>query len=461
MCVLQLCTCREEIQQLEGIQKGLLTKLGQRETTGHSGALSSSLLSSSQYHQSLLPQDVIALRCSGTRTIDEAPPSAPPILVNDTSEGGVVSPGSTYSVRSQSPSSPCVSRDQHEIVEAVFSENSSSSTSLHQSDNPTQSELTSTTVRGKSPPPSDEPFLVQSPREDSRDREEAGIGGSQIPLTADSSRSGSLTDVSSCSRDSSSVTPQSESHVEGQGVTLEQRMKPDSLRHSEEDELDDSDSECCLARAGSPHSSKKDELDVKLDKCESQDLEKLPKSTTTSSTTSATSHLTSVTCATTVARQPDLPAGKTTTVSTTPPSLLQTCHDSTSEPQRSSLLADQTKHPPENLKNPPSRRATLPPSVRLPNFFMTPQQLEESMRSLRAGALSRPPPKTHSGATSPPKPAWLQEHHHSHHESLAAHLKTLQEVRAYLEARRTVDRSPQTCEISAAETQRLARIFST
>jgi hypothetical protein len=89
---------------------------------------------------------------------------------------------------------------------------------------------------------------------------------------------------------------------------------------------------------------------------------------------------------------------------------------------------------------------------------MTPQQLEESMRSLRAGALSRAPPRTHT--TTPCVQA--QCHHHHCVPSVTTHLKTLQEVRTYLESRRTAvaDRRPKDKEISAMETQRLARIFS-
>lgn len=100
------------------------------------------------------------------------------------------------------------------------------------------------------------------------------------------------------------------------------------------------------------------------------------------------------------------------------------------------------------------------PAVGLPNFFMPPQDLEQSMRSLRATVLSRPPPRElfqgprtdnspHSTTTTSGK--------HSNQRAFT----TVQEVNRYLESRRA-DKTPQHRhrELSAAETQRIARIFS-
>jgi len=85
--------------------------------------------------------------------------------------------------------------------------------------------------------------------------------------------------------------------------------------------------------------------------------------------------------------------------------------------------------------------------IHLPNFFMPPHELEQSMRSLRASVLSRPPPRRN------------QESAFDHHISTKQGFRTLQEVNQYLESRRTGD-AGQTEEISASQTQRIARIFS-
>jgi len=78
---------------------------------------------------------------------------------------------------------------------------------------------------------------------------------------------------------------------------------------------------------------------------------------------------------------------------------------------------------------------------------MPPHELEQSMRSLRASVLSRPPPRRN------------QESAFDHHISTKQGFRTLQEVNQYLESRRTGDVG-QTEEISASQTQRIARIFS-
>lgn len=44
---------------------------------------------------------------------------------------------------------------------------------------------------------------------------------------------------------------------------------------------------------------------------------------------------------------------------------------------------------------------SIPPKIQLPNFFMPPQELEQTMRRLKMTALTRPPPREfeHAGTT--------------------------------------------------------------
>ena len=92
------------------------------------------------------------------------------------------------------------------------------------------------------------------------------------------------------------------------------------------------------------------------------------------------------------------------------------------------------------------------PKVHLPNFFMPPHELEQSMRSLRACVLSRPP-RTQVTGHDPDKRTVDRP------VSTKQVFTTLQEVNQYLESRRTGD-GAQTMELSASQTQRVARIFS-
>ena len=94
------------------------------------------------------------------------------------------------------------------------------------------------------------------------------------------------------------------------------------------------------------------------------------------------------------------------------------------------------------------------PKVHLPNFFMPPHELEQSMRSLRrACVLSRPPPRTQVASHDPDKRTA------GGHVSTKQAFRTLREVNQYLESRRAGGEA-QTRELSASQTQRIARIFS-
>ena len=75
------------------------------------------------------------------------------------------------------------------------------------------------------------------------------------------------------------------------------------------------------------------------------------------------------------------------------------------------------------------------------------------MRSLRTGVLSRPPPRSQVTGHDPDKRTA------DGHVSTKQAFRTLQEVNRYLESRRTSD-GAQTSELSASQTQRIARIFS-
>ena len=78
------------------------------------------------------------------------------------------------------------------------------------------------------------------------------------------------------------------------------------------------------------------------------------------------------------------------------------------------------------------------PEVQLPNFFMPPQELEQAMRSLRASALSRPPPPGLFGST----PTYPQEVRDDTQDvahralSTQSSVRTLQDVDQFLRSRR-------------------------
>ena len=127
------------------------------------------------------------------------------------------------------------------------------------------------------------------------------------------------------------------------------------------------------------------------------------------------------------------------------------------------------------------------PEVSLPNFFMPPEELERAMRSLRAAALARPPPRK----------LFYADHTHSHHPQEKAarnptcgdldgggdqrlrgrgggdiagrlvscspqSVRTAQDVDQFLRSRRASGRAgdtqPQT--LSDRDAQRLSRIFA-
>ena len=108
----------------------------------------------------------------------------------------------------------------------------------------------------------------------------------------------------------------------------------------------------------------------------------------------------------------------------------------------------------------------LMPEVSLPNFFMPPRELEQTMRSLRASALSRPPPRTLFGDHNPPQtqPMDSCEAHLALLLQQSSQVRTLQDVNEFLKSRRA-GRDVQIeaghyQEISTKHAQRLSRIFT-
>lgn len=106
----------------------------------------------------------------------------------------------------------------------------------------------------------------------------------------------------------------------------------------------------------------------------------------------------------------------------------------------------------------------------LPNFFMPPEELEESMRRLRASALTRPPPRTRQVIEKENRTVKSTDIRTPYEPKSTLHdgtgntrtLRTLQEAHKYLDTRRG-QRSPVSVlpqDVSALETQRIARIFS-
>ena len=422
-------------------------------------------------HQTLQPlKEMTILRTSGMLPMDVAPPLAPPTLLHSrpsNSEG--FSEGMSQSVGLQSSPLEHAHRGPDKTIETTPSSKSSLSPSLLPADSLTQSEATSEQSLSVSPPPAPLGELSSSMHglveKEGERRQVASPEDTPTPLSG--SRSGSLTDVSMCSEDSSVVV---QSHdVEMQSI-LQQQIRtdlPDKLDGNEQLQLaSNSDSS---SESSSICSSPRPTLEAKVADVDKRDAlpssERFPTSTT--STTSMTSHQIAA-----------APLDTLTTVTTSMPHHTQTPHCSTSGQERSPkrLKNDSptltSKHPSKSTSDhtheqaPPPLLAPPPPlpTFQLPNFFMTPQQLEESMRSLRAGALSRTPPRipTHHPPPTTAHNMQAQCHHHHCVPSVASHLKTLQEVRSYLESRRTAttDTRPKAKEISAMETQRLARIFS-
>lgn len=107
--------------------------------------------------------------------------------------------------------------------------------------------------------------------------------------------------------------------------------------------------------------------------------------------------------------------------------------------------------------------------LRLPNFFMPPHELEQSMRSLRASALSRPPPRL-PGLFLTHQSRWRESRGTVGADSSCGQrtFRTVQEINEYLESRRDPEadvakqlppqRRPR--ELTTTEADRIARIFS-
>ena len=106
------------------------------------------------------------------------------------------------------------------------------------------------------------------------------------------------------------------------------------------------------------------------------------------------------------------------------------------------------------------------PEISLPNFFMPPQELEMTMRSLRASALSRPPPRSLFQGHSPPHHQMGTRDSSHTASSQSSGVRTLQDVNQFLESRRlssdvqSQSRSARCQELSAKAAQRLSRIFT-
>ena len=431
----------------------------------------------SSHHQRQL-KEMTALHINGpNKPREESPPTAPPTL--SYYAGDVPSIGRTHSIHSAHPPTQHDNHSQHREVETTpFERNSPSSPHINSH---TQSEQSSINVREKSPLP-DDPLSVQSSSEEDGNKLPHSEG-SQTPLTA-GTRSGSLTDVSTCSKGGSAILLLSCTEKLSPSELQQMKTESDALCQLNGDEQHGSD----LESSSECSSSGKSPPPLEEEGAESVVLRKSEMPTLATHTSSAVSHVPSHlnTDSTTVSMPPPpaplavsmplppAPLVKTTTVATTTAVTITTTtpsppHLSPTTTHHSTLQHEIARPPPTvhqftPLEHLPSKTessgASLQPparAVKLPNFFMTPQQLEESMRSLRASALSRAPPR--AGLDIPQPKTASPQRVQCHRESVAAHLKTLQEVRAYLESRRTTER-PHTREVSASETQRLARIFS-
>ena len=457
LVALCMCTCREDILELDGIHKRLLTKLCPWDSTDHSSQFMLSHL-----HQMQQPlKETTVLRTSGMRPMDEAPPLAPPTLLhNRPSISEDFSQGRSQSLGLQSSPLEHIHHDPSKTIETTLLDKSSPSPSLLPADSLIQSEAIS--EQSLSPPPAPGELSMHGLVEEDSERQVASPEDAPTPLTG--SRSGSLTDVSMCSEDSSVVV---QSHdIEMQSIS-QQQMETDLPGKLDENEqlANNSDSP---SESSSICSSPRPTFEAEVADMDKRDTppasERFPTSTTSNSSTIShqvtTAPLDSVT--TTVplmSHHTRIPHHSSSGQERSPKKLKKDSPTLTSKHPSTSTSDCTHEQAPPFLGPPPPL-----PTFQLPNFFMTPQQLEESMRSLRAEALSRAPPRTHPHYPPPTTTTTSMQAQCHHHcvSSAATHLKTLQEVRSYLESRRTAatDRRPKAKEISAMETQRLARIFS-
>ena len=380
--------------------------------------------------------------------MDEAPPLVPPTLLhNRPSISEDFSQSRSQPVSVQSSPLKHIYHDPNKTIETTLSKKSS--LSPLPADSSTQSEAISQLSLSPPPPPGE--LWVHGLVEEDGERQ---ISPEDPPTPLTGSRSGSLTDVSMCSEDSSVIA---QSHdIETQSIS-QQQMKNDPPGKT--GDLASNSESTSESSSTSPRPTL--EAEVAEKEAPATTSERFPTSTTP--TTSMNSH-----------QATSAPLGIPACVTTTVPSMphhTQTLPHSTAAQEKSPQNLNRDSSPlsseqPSMLthdKAPPLLAPPPPlPTFRLPNFFMTPQQLEESMRSLRAGALSRAPPRTHSHNPPPTTTTTQTQCPHQCASSVTTHLKTLQEVRSYLESRRTAatDRRPTSKEISAVETQRLARIFS-
>jgi hypothetical protein len=136
--------------------------------------------------------------------------------------------------------------------------------------------------------------------------------------------------------------------------------------------------------------------------------------------------------------------------------------ENAAEPHRLSPVTEPQQQP----TAPVIKQSAGVPEVALPNFFMPPLELERAMRSLRASALARPPPRTlfHTLSTPP----HLQERDASGGDATPStsppSLRTPQDVDQFLRSRRhqasTAGGKNHRQTLSDKDTQRLSRIFS-
>jgi hypothetical protein len=117
------------------------------------------------------------------------------------------------------------------------------------------------------------------------------------------------------------------------------------------------------------------------------------------------------------------------------------------------------------------RTSTQMPEISLPNFFMPPQELEHTMRSLRASALTRPPPRKLFGGHNLPPQSQPNCHNSSHTVSSSSSqwsaVRTLRDVNQFLKLRRAsgdtqlqASSTAQHQTLSDKAAQRLSRIFT-
>ena len=115
--------------------------------------------------------------------------------------------------------------------------------------------------------------------------------------------------------------------------------------------------------------------------------------------------------------------------------------------------------------------STQMPEISLPNFFMPPQELEHTMRSLRASALTRPPPRKLFGGHNLPPQSQPDSHNSSHTVSSSSSqwsaVRTLRDVNQFLKLRRAggdtqlqASSTAQHQTLSDKAAQRLSRIFT-